>query len=121
MVISINHYTEMFLETITQEGNVGQSIDASNDGNVSINVYNSPATPSCVPKLPGPTLYAKLVTGEPSRKSVNFRTFIAPTGRVLKWLSRWSLFELTAFSEDELSAIATKLVLGSAQVIHIFI
>nr|GEU57347.1 hypothetical protein [Tanacetum cinerariifolium] len=60
------------------KNNVGQfSTAAPNKGYVSINVTDSPATNYGL-MLSGPTLYAKLVTGEPSRKSVNFRTLIAP-------------------------------------------
>ncbi|GJR56605.1 putative reverse transcriptase domain-containing protein [Tanacetum coccineum] len=52
------------------------TVKAINDPNV--------ATKQCVPTsvfaLNGPTSYAKLVTGEPSRKSVNFHTLLAPEG-----------------------------------------
>ncbi|GKC52410.1 hypothetical protein Tco_1075155, partial [Tanacetum coccineum] len=71
------------------EGNVGQcstSISctaALNEGNVPINVIDSPATPSnSGPMLSGPTSYAKLVTSEPIRKSVNFFTLVAPEGNM---------------------------------------
>ncbi|GJS40288.1 zinc finger, CCHC-type containing protein [Tanacetum coccineum] len=77
----------------TQERNVVQcstsirSIIDLNEGNVPlikasvvpINVTDSPTTDpnnSC-PILSGPTSYAKLLTSEPSRKSVNFGTLIA--------------------------------------------
>ncbi|GKC06673.1 hypothetical protein Tco_0998283 [Tanacetum coccineum] len=59
----------------TQERNVGQcstpisTSAASNEGNVLINVTNSPATLSnSGPMLLGPTSYAKLVTGEPRKR-----------------------------------------------------
>ncbi|GJZ74398.1 retrotransposon protein, putative, ty1-copia subclass [Tanacetum coccineum] len=61
----------------TQEGNVGKTpIDSNADpyiGNVPINITDSPT-------IDLPTSYAKLVTREPSRKSVNFRTLLAPAG-----------------------------------------
>ncbi|GKD15346.1 putative reverse transcriptase domain-containing protein [Tanacetum coccineum] len=95
--------------------------------------------------LTGPTSYAKLVTKEPSMKSVNFRTLLAPAGNradvvislesvravserfanTLYVESRCELIKedfgnvpvwvkfhgvpMTTFSEDGLSAIATKL------------
>ncbi|GJW90688.1 reverse transcriptase domain-containing protein [Tanacetum coccineum] len=44
-------------------------------------VTDSPTDPNkSGPSLSGPTSYAKLVTGEPSRKSVNFRTLLTPAG-----------------------------------------
>ncbi|GKC48742.1 patatin-like protein 1, partial [Tanacetum coccineum] len=105
---------------------------------------NSMPNANSAPIRLGPTSYAKLVTGEPSRKSVKFRTFIAPGETGLMCLYHWSLLELsvkglliqlknpdvnlqkedvgsvpvwvkfhgvpmTAFSEDGLSIIATKL------------
>ncbi|GKE08099.1 hypothetical protein Tco_1411650, partial [Tanacetum coccineum] len=56
----------------TREGNLGQT---------SINTFDLHTTDpnNSSPSLSGPTLYAKLVTGEPSRKSVNFYTLPAPT------------------------------------------
>ncbi|GJT63665.1 hypothetical protein Tco_1015145 [Tanacetum coccineum] len=57
----------------TREGNVGQTpINTSDLHTTDLN--------NSSPSLSGPTLYAKLVTGEPSRKSVNFCTLLAPTG-----------------------------------------
>ncbi|GJR41701.1 WAT1-related protein [Tanacetum coccineum] len=44
---------------------------------VPINVIDLPIDPN----KSGPTVYAKLVTGEPSRKIVNFRTLLAPAGK----------------------------------------
>nr|GEX12833.1 hypothetical protein [Tanacetum cinerariifolium] len=71
----------------TRDGNVGQcltpinSIAAPNEGNVLINVADSPTTPSnSGSMLSGPTSYAKLVSYKPSRKSVNFHTLVAPAG-----------------------------------------
>nr|GFA12394.1 hypothetical protein [Tanacetum cinerariifolium] len=53
---------------------------APNIGYVSITVYESPTIDNSAPISSGPTSYAKLVTGEPSRKSVNFCTLFAPRG-----------------------------------------
>ncbi|GJW43656.1 hypothetical protein Tco_0072455 [Tanacetum coccineum] len=49
-----------------------------NTGSVPITVRESPIADNFAPIHLGPTSYAKLVTGEPSRKSVNFRTLITP-------------------------------------------
>nr|GEV20486.1 hypothetical protein [Tanacetum cinerariifolium] len=53
---------------------------APNIGYVLITVYESPTIDNSAPISFGPTSYAKLVTGEPSRKSVNFCTLFAPGG-----------------------------------------
>ncbi|GJV52845.1 putative RNA-directed DNA polymerase, eukaryota, reverse transcriptase zinc-binding domain protein [Tanacetum coccineum] len=47
---------------------------------LTITVHKSPTTDSSPPIRSGPTSYAKFVTGEPSMKSVNFRTLISPVG-----------------------------------------
>ncbi|GJS63868.1 hypothetical protein Tco_0678432 [Tanacetum coccineum] len=67
----------------TEDGNVGQGVKsttttAPNIGYVLTTIYESPTIDNYGPIRFGPTSYAKLVTGEPSRKSVNFRTLIAP-------------------------------------------
>ncbi|GJW90426.1 hypothetical protein Tco_0167979 [Tanacetum coccineum] len=81
------------------KNNVGQCCTAApNEGNVLINVIDSPATNSYLMLL-GPTSYAKLVIGESSKKSMNFCTLIVPAGNGAD----------VAFSEDGLSAIGTKL------------
>ncbi|GKA91627.1 reverse transcriptase domain-containing protein [Tanacetum coccineum] len=88
------------------------------------NVANNGTTVGHTPvgNTPGmSTLYAN-VTSEPSRNIVNFCTLITTARTGLMWLSRWSLLEplakvwvklygvpVTAFSEDGLSTIATKL------------
>ncbi|GJR55963.1 hypothetical protein Tco_1406484 [Tanacetum coccineum] len=122
------------------EGNVGHcstpisSTAAPNDGNILINVTDSPTIDptNYGPIFSGPTSYAKLVTSEPSKKSVNFRTLIAPAvneadvailleswnpdvnllkedvGNVLV-LVKFHGVPMTAFSKDDLSVIATKL------------
>nr|GFB47351.1 hypothetical protein [Tanacetum cinerariifolium] len=59
--------------------NVESSSNTPN-GSVQITVHESPTTDSSVPIRSGPTSYAKLGTGEPSRKSVNTRILIAPVG-----------------------------------------
>ncbi|GJS46261.1 hypothetical protein Tco_0596382 [Tanacetum coccineum] len=64
----------------TEDGNVRQGVTsitttAPNIGFVSITIHESPATHNFASIRSGPTLYAKLVTGEPSRKSVNLRNF----------------------------------------------
>ncbi|GJX35711.1 putative reverse transcriptase domain-containing protein [Tanacetum coccineum] len=69
----------------TKEGNVGKcstpiSTTAPNTGSVPIHVHESPTIDNSAPIRSGPTSYAKLVIGEPSRKSVNFRTLITPVG-----------------------------------------
>ncbi|GJR00484.1 hypothetical protein Tco_0523468 [Tanacetum coccineum] len=53
-----------------------------NTGSVLINVTNSPTTDlnNTSSILSGPTSNAKLVTSEPSRKSVNFCTLITAAG-----------------------------------------
>ncbi|GKB18858.1 hypothetical protein Tco_0852781 [Tanacetum coccineum] len=63
------------------------------------------------PCLSGSTSYAKLVTGEPSRKSVNFCTLIAPEGNGadLAISVKFHGVPMTTFIEDGLSANATKL------------
>ncbi|GKA53485.1 beta-caryophyllene synthase [Tanacetum coccineum] len=73
-----------------QEGNVGKTPSSStgdrsignttapNKGFVPISVHESPTSDNFDPIRSRPTSYAKLVTGEPSRKSVNFRTLITP-------------------------------------------
>ncbi|GJR24064.1 hypothetical protein Tco_0972591 [Tanacetum coccineum] len=51
----------------------------THEGNVLINVTNLTATPNNYDMmLSRPTSYAKLVTSEPSRKSMNFCTLITP-------------------------------------------
>ncbi|GKE63999.1 putative reverse transcriptase domain-containing protein, partial [Tanacetum coccineum] len=52
-----------------------------NTSNIPINIYDSPTMDpnNYGPIISGPTSYAR-VTGEPSRKSVNFRTLITLTG-----------------------------------------
>ncbi|GKD31422.1 hypothetical protein Tco_1242200, partial [Tanacetum coccineum] len=47
---------------------------------VPISVHKSPTSDIFALIRSGPTSYAKLVTGEPGRKSVNFRTLITPAG-----------------------------------------
>ncbi|GJV91217.1 hypothetical protein Tco_1539030 [Tanacetum coccineum] len=71
----------------TQKENVGQCLTsikstALNEGNVSINVIDLPTIDPIKSGLclSGSTSYAKLVTSEPSKKSVNFCTLIAPKG-----------------------------------------
>ncbi|GJY05952.1 putative reverse transcriptase domain-containing protein [Tanacetum coccineum] len=115
------------------DGNVGQSLISSttgpNIGIVQINISDSHTTDPnhSSPSLLGPTSYAKLVTGESSRKSVNFHTLLGPAGngvdvaislesvRAIKDVGNvpvWVKFHgvpMKAFSEDGLSAIATKL------------
>nr|GEZ97161.1 hypothetical protein [Tanacetum cinerariifolium] len=66
----------------TRDGNVRQRstsfsyIAASNEGIVT----DSPTNPNKSGSgFSRPTSYAKLVTGEPSSESVNFRTLLAPT------------------------------------------
>ncbi|GKC68000.1 hypothetical protein Tco_1100598 [Tanacetum coccineum] len=94
-----------------------------NIGYVPITVHESPIADNSALIHSGPTSYTKLVTGEPSRKSVNFRTLITP-------MRNWSdvaipLESIGAISEcskdgfdamlengpceDGLSIIATKL------------
>ncbi|GKC18887.1 RNA-directed DNA polymerase, eukaryota, partial [Tanacetum coccineum] len=51
-----------------------------NTGSVSNTVHESPTTVNSTLIQSGPTSYAKLVTREPSRKHVNFRTLIASVG-----------------------------------------
>ncbi|GJW55194.1 hypothetical protein Tco_0099279 [Tanacetum coccineum] len=61
----------------------------------------------------GPASYVKLVIGELSRKSVNFRSLLAPAGSgdgVAISLVKFYGVPMTKFSEDGLSFIATKLV-----------
>nr|GEU41862.1 retrotransposable element Tf2 [Tanacetum cinerariifolium] len=63
--------------------NVGQGVTpttAPNTVSVLITVHESPTTNSPALIRSEPTSYAKLVIGEPSRKSVNFCTLIAPGG-----------------------------------------
>ncbi|GJS25033.1 hypothetical protein Tco_0453665 [Tanacetum coccineum] len=66
-----------------QDGNAEQCLTPIRS-NVSLNegiVNDSPTDPNKVgPSFSGPTSYAKLVTVEPSRKSVNFLTLLAPEG-----------------------------------------
>nr|GEU86645.1 hypothetical protein [Tanacetum cinerariifolium] len=103
----------------TREGNVGQcstpisSIVAPNECNVLINVTDSPATPSnSGSMLSGPTSYAKIVSDEPSRKSVNFHTLVAPAGNEAELAISVEYFLGKGFPiEDYLSAIDTKLEL----------
>nr|GEX63472.1 hypothetical protein [Tanacetum cinerariifolium] len=61
----------------TEDGNKGQGVTlttttALNTCSVMFAVHESPTS-----DLFGPTSYAEFVTGEPSRKTVIFRTFIA--------------------------------------------
>ncbi|GKA48913.1 putative reverse transcriptase domain-containing protein [Tanacetum coccineum] len=70
----------------TKEGNIGTcstpigTTFAPNTGSISINVTDSSTTNlnNTDPIHSGPTSYAKLVTREPSRKSMNFRTLFTP-------------------------------------------
>ncbi|GJS48686.1 hypothetical protein Tco_0598807 [Tanacetum coccineum] len=70
----------------THEGNVGKTLVSSNAdlniGTISINIIDSHTSDAnnVVLILSWPVFYAKLVTGEPSRKCVNIRTLIAPMG-----------------------------------------
>ncbi|GJW68948.1 hypothetical protein Tco_0123372 [Tanacetum coccineum] len=99
--------------------NVESGSNISN-GSVLITVHESPTTDSSVPIRSRPTSYAKLVTGEPSRKSVNFCILIAPMGNgcgysigIFELLVNGLLIQfMVSFwenSEDGLSIIATKL------------
>ncbi|GKA70712.1 hypothetical protein Tco_0776851, partial [Tanacetum coccineum] len=107
----------------TNEGNNGMcstSIGTTtpNIGSVLINVTDKPTTDlnNIGLILAGSTSYAKLVTGETSRKSVNFCTLITPaenrTNVVVPLESSQAVklygVPMTMFSEDGLSAIATK-------------
>ncbi|GKE22448.1 hypothetical protein Tco_1433960 [Tanacetum coccineum] len=70
----------------TEDGIVGQGVTsitntAPNTGYVIVTVHESPITNDSALICSGPTSYAKLVTCEPCRKSVNFRTLIAPIGK----------------------------------------
>ncbi|GKD19335.1 hypothetical protein Tco_1208493 [Tanacetum coccineum] len=61
----------------THEGNVDRSTTTPIEGIVT----DLPTDPNkSGPSFSGPTLYAKLVTGEQSRKSMTFRTLFAPAG-----------------------------------------
>ncbi|GJU15374.1 hypothetical protein Tco_1143340 [Tanacetum coccineum] len=82
LLIDEVYVTESYVKG-TEDGNIGQGVTpitttASNTGSVSITVHESPTTDNPAPTNSRPTSYAKLVTGEPSRKSVNFRTLITP-------------------------------------------
>ncbi|GKC27861.1 hypothetical protein Tco_1035155, partial [Tanacetum coccineum] len=64
-----------------QDGNVEQCAISTRSALSEGIVSESPTHPNKFNvSLSGPTSYAKLVTGEPSRKSVNFRTLLAPAG-----------------------------------------
>ncbi|GKE08916.1 hypothetical protein Tco_1412467 [Tanacetum coccineum] len=72
----------------TEDGNVGHGVTlitiiAPNTGCVPYTIHDSPTTDNYALIRSGPTSYAKLVTGEPSSKSVNFRTLIAPARNLL--------------------------------------
>ncbi|GKC97919.1 hypothetical protein Tco_1168194 [Tanacetum coccineum] len=65
----------------TEDGNVGQGMTpitttAPNISFILLTIHESPTTNSSV-VCSEPTSYARLVTSKPSRKSLNFRTFIA--------------------------------------------
>nr|GEX40757.1 hypothetical protein [Tanacetum cinerariifolium] len=69
----------------TGDGNVGQDVapvitTAPNIDSVPINDHVSHITDNSNPIRSGPTLYAKLVIGELSRKTVNFRILVTPVG-----------------------------------------
>ncbi|GJU00982.1 reverse transcriptase domain-containing protein [Tanacetum coccineum] len=83
--------------TDTHDGNVGKhsiptsSVAPPNEGNAPINVTESPSTAP----ISAPISFAKLVTGEPSRKSVNFSTLITPARNMDDMAVHWSLLELS--------------------------
>nr|GEV48285.1 hypothetical protein [Tanacetum cinerariifolium] len=106
----------------TQEGSVGQSTDASNEGNVLFNVSNSSATPSSGSKLSWPTSYAKngvdvAILLESVRANNPFilkkwdpkvNLIKEDVGSVSVWVKLHGV-PMTAFREGGLSVIATKL------------
>ncbi|GKF25850.1 hypothetical protein Tco_0081744, partial [Tanacetum coccineum] len=68
-----------------KDGNVGHNVTpiatiAPNTSSVLVTVHESPTTDNSALIRSGPTSYAKLVTGKPSRKSVNFCTLITSVG-----------------------------------------
>ncbi|GJX40773.1 putative reverse transcriptase domain-containing protein [Tanacetum coccineum] len=72
----------------TEDGNVGQGVISITTTFpyafiVLITIQESHTTDNSALIRPGPTLYAKLVSCESSRKSVNFCTLIAPVGNVV--------------------------------------
>nr|GEY24690.1 putative reverse transcriptase domain-containing protein [Tanacetum cinerariifolium] len=127
---SVDHTVEKVIDygnnKGTQDGNVRQSPISSTSGlNIvifQINISDSHTTDpnNSSPSLSGPTPYAKLVTGEPSRKNVNFRTLLGPAGNradvaisleSVRAISECLLIlSMGSFCEDGLSDIATKRV-----------
>ncbi|GJV54225.1 hypothetical protein Tco_1449966 [Tanacetum coccineum] len=63
----------------TDDPNIGNTTDL-NQGSIPISVHESPTNDDSAPIRLGLTSYAKLVTGEPSRKRVNFLTLITLAG-----------------------------------------
>nr|GEU87318.1 hypothetical protein [Tanacetum cinerariifolium] len=117
----------------TKDENLGQSVTpittiSPNTSCVPITVHESPTTGNSTLIRLGSMSYAKLFTGEPSRKSVNFRIFIALGGNgadmkmwnpyvilqkedvvnVQVWVKLYGV-PMMVFSNDSLSVIATKI------------
>ncbi|GJU07002.1 hypothetical protein Tco_1123432 [Tanacetum coccineum] len=108
----------------TQEENVGQCstlispIDAPNKGNVLLNVIDSPTIDLIKPgSISGPTSYAKLVTSESNRKSVNIRTLTTTVGNEADvTIPLESIRAISERSEDGLNAILENEDVGSVLV-----
>ncbi|GJS09426.1 hypothetical protein Tco_0366222 [Tanacetum coccineum] len=104
----------------TEDGNVGHGVTlitiiAPNTGCVPYTIHDSPTTDNYALIRSGPTSYAKLVTGEPSSKSVNFRTLIAPARKETGLMSSYAkaMIELRADEElkDTIVVVMLKLVI----------